>query len=376
MRCSMSRNHNTKPVDDPSRYIGQRIAEAPGGAVPFSEFMRMCLYDQDAGYYMKEQVKTGKQGDFYTAAHIGSVFGQVLSASILQEAVRLSGEKLLVTEWGGGNGRLALQILDEMRDRYPAVYERLEYWLVEASPFHRKLQLESLQGHLERIFQLEPAQAMDQAPRSGIILSNELLDAFPVRRVRQREEGLMELWVAWEQETDTFRELELPCRDSELDEYFRSSGIRLQPGQTAEIGQEAAEWLAGQAERLDEGSMITIDYGDVAEELFASHRFAGTLMCYKDHNGHDNPYIYPGEQDITAHVDFSACIRAGERSGIQDWSLMTQKEFLMDNGLLELLVEHDARDPFSPASRRNRAIRQLLLTDGMSELFKVLIQRK
>ncbi|MNC27063.1 hypothetical protein D3C75_752230 [compost metagenome] len=214
------------------------------------------------------------------------------------------------------------------------------------------------------------------AGQAGFILSNELLDAFPVHRLRQREGALMELHVGWDEEAASLRELELPCVNQRLFAYLRESGIQLAEGQTADISLDAPEWLGDRLKQLGNGELITIDYGDTAQELFGTHRMNGTLLCYKNHLAAENPYIYAGEQDITAHVDFSACIRAGNEAGITDWQLMTQKEFLLESGVLERLVSHDGRDPFSPAAKRNRAIRQLLLSDGMSELFKVLIQRK
>lgn len=130
---------------------------------------------------------------------------------------------------------------------------------------------------------------------------------------------------------------------------------------------------AGLGERAE---LITIDYGDVREELYAPHRMNGTFLCYRKHQAYDLPLLYPGEQDMTSHVNFSTLIDAGRECGLNQFQLMTQKQFLVENGLLNRLQPHDAADPFSPAAKRNRAIRQLLISDQMSELFKVLIQKK
>jgi SAM-dependent MidA family methyltransferase len=185
----------------------------------------------------------------------------------------------------------------------------------------------------------------------------------------------MELHVGWN-DAQGFAELESPCRNNELFEYLQAGGIKLRDGQTAEINLEAPEWVRRRLEQLEAGAgmLLTIDYGDIAKELFAEHRMNGTLICYRRHVAVDEPYRNAGEQDMTAHVDFSACLRAGEHAGASRAKLMTQREFLVEAGILGLLQEHRSPDPFGQEARSNRAIRQLLLSDQMSELFKVLIQ--
>lgn len=355
--------------------IIRKMQESPEGALRFRDYMEMCLYDPVGGYYMQERTKIGREGDFYTSSHIGTVMGDVLARYIARLASGTAGT-FTVTEWGAGTGRLASQILDRLSSDEPAVYNRLHYRIMEKSPFHRSLQQSALQPHVQVVSYDDGTGEGGESVPSGLMFSNELLDAFPVHRIRRRGDGLMELYVKWGGEATGFEELELPLTDNDMEDYVVRSGIQLEEGQTAEINLDAFRWVREQTKRLAEGSvLLTIDYGDLAEELFARHRMAGTLMCYKEHKAHDNPYIYAGEQDITSHVDFSACIRAGELSGLSS-AYMTQKQFLLENGILELLQQHSGTDPFSPEAKRNRSIRQLLLTDGMSELFKVLIQKK
>ncbi|MDF2935174.1 MAG: SAM-dependent methyltransferase [Paenibacillaceae bacterium] len=357
--------------------IRRQICAQPAAAIPFRDYMELCLYHAELGYYIQPREKIGKAGDFYTASNIGGILGEAVAYYIARQSRSLNGPVRIV-EWGAGTGRLAAQILDGFREHFPELYVRVEYAIVEKSPWHQKCQREQLHSHWHLIRQLTPEEAM-QGEESGegrFILSNELLDAFPVHRVRQRQGTLMELHVGWDESAGSFRELERPCVNEALTDYLRESGIGLAEGQTADISLEAAEWLEERLRRLKYGELITIDYGDTAAELFGTHRMKGTLLCYKNHLAAENPYIYAGEQDMTAHVDFTACIRAGAKSGITDWRLSTQKEFLLESGVLERLVSHDGRDPFSPAAKRNRAVRQLLLSDGMSELFKVLIQRR
>lgn len=358
------------------RKIRSRMAASPQQALRFRDYMELCLYDPESGYYMKEQTKIGREGDFYTGSQIGSVLGDILARYILKLASAQTG-LFSVTEWGAGTGRLGSQILDFIKAESPELYGRLVYRIIEKSPYHRKLQLETLEAHSERLSFGFPDEAgvRNGDGTSGLVFSNELLDAFPVFRVRQRPEGLMELYVRWNDEEGRFEETELPCTDPELARYLEEGGIRLSVGQTAEINLEAARWIRERGRSIGQETLLTIDYGDTAEELYGSHRMNGTLMCYKNHQAYDQPYIYAGEQDMTSHVDFSACIRAGADLELEG-TLVTQKQFLVENGVLGMLQDHAGGDPFSQAARRNRAIRQLLLSDGMSELFKVLIQQK
>jgi SAM-dependent MidA family methyltransferase len=357
--------------------IRGHIHASPLNAIRFRDYMQLCLYEPQYGYYMKERKKIGREGDFYTSSHIGSVLGQALATFITKQAsTRPNGAPFTIAEWGAGTGRLASQILDAIAEEEPLLYESIAYCIMETSPYHRAMQEQTLVKHQDKLSFIDPHSGDETPYPLGVVLSNELLDAFPVHRLRRRGEELMELYVTWAPDHAGFREVELPCSDPRLTGYLEAGSTKLLDGQTVDISLEAAGWLEGQVSRLSEAVLITIDYGADAKGLFGSHRMSGTLMCYKDHIAYDNPYIYAGEQDITAHVDFSGCIRAGIEAGAAQWRYMTQKEFLLQNGVLERLVEHDGRDPFSASARQNRAIRQLLLTDKMSELFKVLIQWK
>lgn len=353
--------------------IRQRMKSAKHQAIPFRDYMELCLYEPEYGYYTKDRTKIGKDGDFYTSAHIGSVLGDIIAAYIHKRATG-EAETFTVCEWGAGSGRLAGQILDALEQNEPLLYAKLTYRIVERSPYHRQLQQEVLSRHEAK---LHYPTAGCEHQSNDLVFCNELLDAFPVHRVRRQPEGLMELHVAWDETANRLHEVALPCENAALLEYLQEGNISLLEGQTADISLEAAGWVAEQVRELPAGSaLLMIDYGAQTEEIFAAHRMSGTLMCYKDHLAHENPYIHPGEQDITAHVDFGACIRAGKGAGVSEVRLFTQKQFLLEYGVLDLLQGHSGFDPFSPEARRNRSIRQLLLSDQMSELFKVLILSK
>lgn len=362
-----------------SEAILTEINRNPNKAIPFRDYMELCLYHDTLGYYNRDSEKVGKEGDFYTSVSIGSIMGEVLGDFFIRMAQQQSGpdEPFTIVEWGGGTGRLAGLILDTIAERAPELYSRLDYMMFEVSPYHRKRQLMELARH-PNVRHAETDDGFETIPqRSVVVFSNELLDAFPVHRI-ERKDGLLHEWhVGWDDSKGTFAEKLLPLdQDGPAAVYMELQGIMIREGQIIEVNPAAADWIRRAGARLRHGTLVTIDYGDTAEELYASHRMKGTFLCYRNHQAYDDPFAYPGEQDMTAHVDFTACIRAGEDAGFTEWSLRTQKQFLIDEGVLDMLVAHDGRDPFSQQSRRNRAVRQLLVSDQMSELFKVLVQTK
>ncbi len=351
------------------------IRSAPDKSISFRDYMDLVLYHPEFGYYMADRPKIGTQGDFYTSSQIGSIMGEMLAHAFVRRSEDLDG-KLRIVEWGAGSGRLARQILDEISSRFPQHYDNLTYTLIDASAFHRKMQSETLSGHIRKIAQMTGDEWFAQGPYENVIVfSNELIDAFPVHRIRKRQGQMMEVFVAWDMEQAAFYETLHPL-SKQLEAFLARNPADLREQQEAEVNTAAEAWLTRTAKTIKSGILLTIDYGDTREELYAAHRMKGTLMCYRNHTANDNPYRFVGEQDITAHVNFSSLIAAGEMLGFKEWSLLTQKRFLISEGILDKLQSHAALDPFDPAAKKNRAIRQLLLSDQMSELFKVLEQRK
>ncbi|WP_159883908.1 class I SAM-dependent methyltransferase [Paenibacillus puerhi] len=357
--------------------ILERLGESPDDFLSFRDYMEACLYDPEWGYYTSERPKIGHTGDFYTAASLGGLLGECLAAYISVQLKSFEGTLRLI-EWGGGTGRLAAQVLDTIREKEPELYGRLRYTGVEASLYHRRLQAETLQEHKELIDIVAPESwSASGSLANTVLFSNELPDAFPVHRIVWRQEGWMELGVRWSPAVGKLVETERPLRGEELLRYIEAEQLPRRVDQRFEVNLDAVRWCREIAAKLASGSlMVTIDYGDVREELHASHRMEGTLLCYRGHVASDTPLEHAGEQDITSHVNFSAFMEAGEAKGMETVLYQTQKQFLVEQGILGLLQNHDASDPFSETAKRNRAIRQLLLSDSMSELFKVLVQRK
>jgi len=347
------------------------INAQPDRSIIFRDYMELCLYHPEHGYYMQERRKIGKEGDFYTSSSIGTVMGDMLGDMYIRWAADYADqEPLTLVEWGGGDGTLARHLLERVQLKQPSLYMRTELIMIEQSAYHRRLQRDQLAEH--RVRWMDEREWHDLAPWRRVYLwANELLDALPVHRVMMAEHGLREIAVTWDESSGQLKEVLRPL-SADVQSYVDRHGIRLAEGQITEVNVAAERWIRQLGEHIADGHVTLIDYGDEAAEIYAPHRMLGTLMCYRSHLASTDPYVHVGEQDITAHVDFTACRRAAEEAGFEDVRLETQAAYLLRGGVLDWLQDNYDPDPFSPAARRNRSIRQLLVSDQMSELFKVM----
>lgn len=366
--------------------MGERLRRAmrddPSGSLSFQSYMAFCLYEPGIGYYQQERLKIGRAGDFYTSSHLGTIMGEMLARYIQRQWSHVAGELCLV-EWGAGSGRLLRQVCDALKQQDPMLARRIRWVAVEVSAYHAQVQRQS--GGDYAIEQMTPEEAWSrQWPQHTILYANELLDALPVHRLRYVDNrGWEEQRVSWNDDEQLFESswrtinrAERPWM-REMESEWERIGHRPRSGQIIEWNEEAGVWIARTAQTLSAGGqMLLIDYGDESNELFAAHRMQGTLVCYYRHQAHDRFLERPGGQDMTAHVNFSTVMQAAKTAGMKVMRYRTQKKFLIEEGVLELLVEHQTADPFAPEAKRNRAIRQLLISDQMSELFKVLIVGK
>jgi SAM-dependent MidA family methyltransferase len=351
--------------------IRRRIAEA--GGIPFAEFMALCLYHPEYGYYMAPRSRIGREGDFFTSSSVHSLFGRLIARQLRQMWDLLGQGPFTVAEQGAGEGHLALDILDAIREESPDFYARLSYRLVEISPDNRARQAQQLAGHRERIgwCALEELAGMQ-----GCILSNELADAFPVHVVEKLEGELKEVFVvaAGDALHEELRSLSSPA----ITEHFNWLGVAPVEGNRAEVNLRAVAWMQEVGRLLGRGFVLTVDYGYSAAELYAPWRRNGTLMCYHRHAAGENPYQHVGCQDITAHIDFTALQRAGEEVGLVSLWFGEQYRFLLSLGFVEALIELQAQAPDEKTARALRlTLKNLIMPDGgMGETFKVLIQGK
>lgn len=335
------------------------------GAVSFREFMEMCLYDPELGYYNSKDSIVGKSGDFYTSSTFSPVYGIVIGKQ-LEEMWCLMGKlPFTIVEYGAGTGALCRSILDHLKHN-DNMYGQLRYCIIEKSPTMREQEKQILDEKVEWFDSIK-----DIGKIQGCILSNELLDNFAVHRVVMQSE-LMEVFVNYE---NGFAE-QLKPASAELKNYLSELGIELPRGYQTEINLQALEWLKEIAEVLERGYLLTIDYGYLNSEMYKASRNQGTLLCYHKHEVHDAIYENIGKQDLTAHVNFSALILWGTKSGLMECGFADQFQFLMSLGFRQALIgmlSHEKN--VVQASQKVAAITQTLLMD-MGGKFKVLVQNK
>jgi len=349
--------------------IEQEIREQ--GPIPFSRYMDLCLYDRDAGYYARAKEQFGKGGDFYTASDVHAVFGRLIARQF-DEMWRVLGapERIEIVELGPGRGLFARDVIEWSRQKFPHFFAALHYTLVERSAALR----EKLASTLSEYITLEKASVggdleSRSSTENAIVFANEFFDALPAEVLSNH--GVMR--VGWE--AGRFTESFVSASPAEM-EYLDRYSIHPGEGERVEAGLEAQRWMPRIAAAVPRGFVVVIDYGYTREELLAG-RHRGTIMCYRRHSASDNPYEAPGEQDITAHVNFTALRAAGEQAGLACLGLLTQSQFLM--GIGEATQFSDAfEDARLPQERAKRALqlKHLVTPAGMGETFDVLVMSK
>ena len=342
------------------------------GPITFADFMESALYDSEFGYYHLE-ARIGAEGDYWTSPEVHTIFAQTIAQQLAQVAGAIAPTgPFSVIEMGAGKGTFAEHILKTFQREQPALLKRLEYVIVERSAGMAQRQ----QDHLGPFRQagmsirwLPDLAALSSGSVTGVIFSNELVDAFPVHRVVQRPLGLREIFVGWSA-SQGFTEIEAPPLAPALQQYFSRLGIRLEEGQRAEVNLEALRWMRQVAACLRRGIVLTIDYGHTAADLYAPLRKGGTLLCYYRQSVSDSPYIRIGQQDMTAHVNFTSLALIGQESGLAVTGFTNQLHFLMGLGI------EAAFEAVDPESNEAAFMRRLLQPGGMGSTFKVLIQHK
>lgn len=352
------------------------------GLMSFARFMEMALYDVPYGYYMTQAVESeqpshdriGWGGDFFTAPELSPILAKTLVRQILDIDVRLGHpDPFTFMEIGAGNGTFAVDFLQECRAIASDFFNRLSYDIVERSPYLQLRQAARLreavgnrvEGHLRWRSSLEE---VDSNSLTGVVFSNELVDALPVHRVRWENNQLREIFVAYE--GGHFVECLDHCSSPKLAEYVDTYHVSLSEGQTSELHLEAEAWMNNVARILHRGVVMTIDYGHTGSDYYRSDRKDGTFLCYYRHAISTNPYILVGEQDMTAHVNFSALAGSGTTSGLDLIGFTTLANWLIGLGVEELVKDQDQE------SEDVKALTHLLRPHGMGKTFKVLVQQK
>jgi SAM-dependent MidA family methyltransferase len=354
-------------------FIRQQIDSS--GGISFANFMQQALYHPKYGYYTAARQRIGKQGDFFTSSSVNSCFGRLIARQLVQMWQLLGRGDFIIAEQGAGEGHLCLDILDALAEEAPDFYAALEYRLIELSPDNRRRQSELLDRHFDS-GRISWCSLSDLQGMEGCFVSNELVDAFPVHLIEKRGGHLQEVYVvnAGEHFTEELRPLSTPA----ISDYFQRINIEPIEGNRCEVNLAAVDWMTQVTTLLGRGFILTIDYGYLAEELYAPYRHAGTLLCYHHHQTNENPYQYIGCQDMTAHVDFTTLQDIGEQHGLKTLYFGQQYQFLMGLGFLEFLIEMERResDPKKAQALRMNLKTLILPEGGMGESFKVLVQGK
>ena len=381
--------------------IEQEIRER--GPIPFSRYMELCLYHPELGYYSRNAEQFGKAGDFYTSSDVHAVFGRLLARQF-EEIWRVLGSPLQIEilEPGPGRGQFAQDVLDWSEKKFPEFCQALHYSLLEQSPALRRRIRETLARFLDSgQVSLATRNGSEKSSENGsengseddgkgttsvapngaaaervlaaevplLIFANEFFDALPFEilsaqgalRVSTQDNRFIETWV--------------PPSEEEMD-FLERYSVQPEPGERIEVPLLAWRYMSRLAATVHSGAIIAIDYGYTRQEQLAG-RHRGTLMAYRKHSASSNPYEAPGEQDLTAHVNFTALAAAVEENGMQAQPLLTQSQFLMGIGETNQFADvfEDSRLPQERAKVALQ-LKHLVTPAGMGESFHVLVAAK
>ena len=347
------------------------------GPIPFVRFMELALYHPQFGYYMRQpdgadRERIGWSGDFYTSSDVHPILGRAIAAQAKQmdELVGCP-TPFTIVEAGAGKGLLARDCLAAIHAEQDCFASRVRYVLIERSPAMRELQRQNLAHWLSKPGLVTWVEGLDGlAPQSvtGLFFSNELIDAFPVHRVQVAAGRTEELYVDYRD--GRFVNCFKPLSTAVLVQYLAQLNPTWPEGYRAEVNLLAIGWMEQVARLMDRGFVLTIDYGHTAQDLYGPERKDGTFLCYFQQRANADPFMRIGEQDMTAHVDFSSLASVGETQGLHVTGFTNQMSFLMGLGVEEMV---EKLEPESPAFR---AAIHLLKPNGMGSTFKVLVQHK
>ena len=328
--------------------------------IGFDVFMDLALYHQEFGYYRSNKTIFGHRGDFITSPEVSDLFGFSLAKQCKQV---LNGGNIL--EFGAGSGILAAQILFEL-GRMESLPKK--YFIIELSSQLRQTQKETIKKVLPEVF--DRIKWLTKLPKNfkGVVIANEVLDAFPVKRITFSKGSFYELGVGfkggdfnWERMQEPLTHLNIP------------DSIDFHEGYTTEINIQSGAWIKSLYDLMIDGTVILIDYGMTEAEYFHPQRNQGTLKCFSNHKSSDNPFIHIGKQDITASVNFSNIASIAKESGFKVSGYTTQSMFLISLGIDNYLKNEENEEKKVKIAQE---IKQLVLPGTMGEVFKVMALSK
>jgi SAM-dependent MidA family methyltransferase len=352
--------HSSKLVDK----IIKKIATS--GAITFTEFMNLALYDSEYGYYKSELKKLGADGDFITAPEISPLFSKCIAEQFIK--LTSSVPNAAIFEFGAGSGKMAVDILLHLQaaNKLPE-----KYFILEISPHLIKQQ----QSYItEKIPQLLPKIAwLSTLPANnsftGMVVANEVLDAMPIQIFKIHADTIFEAYV---KNNNDILQISWQDADPKLQQKVLALNITTSEAYISELNPMITSWLQAIYDFMHKGIVLLIDYGYEQSTYYHPTRSMGTLMCHLAHHAHGNPLIYPGIQDITAHVDFTAVANAAFNAGFTVINYMPQAYFLLENKLDQMLQNLPAADLI----KQTQQVKQLILPNMMGEKFKTILLGK
>ncbi len=338
------------------------------GVICFSDYMHEVLYAPALGYYVAGTAKIGAAGDFITAPEISSVFSRCVANAIKPVLHQL--DSAVIYEFGAGRGRMAADIINHLQS---INIEIDSYCIIEVSPDLAERQYQYLAQQVPAF--INKIVWLSELPDkiNGVVLANEVLDAMPVCMFRKYQDEVKELGVGLMQDELTL--VKHACDNDRLKQRVREIeqdiSMSLEPGYVSEVNFVAEDWLQEVAGYIERGAILIIDYGYPRHEYYHEQRHQGTLMCHYQHHSHIDPFVYPGLQDVTAHIDFTAIANAGVEAGLTLDGYTSQAHFLLENNFQEI-VESLSDDEPDNRIKLSREVQKLVMPHEMGELFKVI----
>jgi len=357
-------------ADTPLAGVVRTEIEAAGGRISFERFMTLALGHPEHGYYCREQLAWGRDGDYETSPEVHPIFGYLWARQILECWERLDRPATFdLVEIGGGSGTFSASILNWLRERAPECFAATHATILDGHPHRLAQQRRTLEARgLILEHRLLSEWLADEEPLTGVVISNEFFDALPVHLVERRGEELHEWTVT---AADGGLRLELgEVSKPELAAYFERLGLQPGDGCRAEVCLAAPEVMGRIAARMERGTIFSIDYGHEAADLYSSWRRMGTLMAFRNHSPQPNPLAEPGRLDLTAHVDFSSIAAAAVAAGWESAPTVSQAEALTVLGLPEAMraAEERAAGDIARFGEERRAAATLTNMEGLGRI--------
>ena len=361
----------------PNAVIREEIQKR--GAISFARFMELALYCPETGYYERNRDNVGRRGDFITSVSVGRLFGELLAFQFAEwlKELQIANCKFQIIEAGAHDGKLAADILNWLEKFHPELFARIEYWILEPSPTRQRWQQETL-GKFSNVRWFTGFDDLkfktQNSKLHGVLFGNELLDAFPVRRFGwdAKAKNWFEWGVALAGEKFSWTKIQpsdLPSAICHLPSALLSA---LPDGYVVEDSPAAENWWREAAKIFTRSKLLAIDYGFSTEEQFSPARVNGTLRAYFRHQVSDDLLAQPGEQDLTAHVNFSAIQKAGEEAGLKTEMFCTQPQFLT-----RILQKAVAQKTFASLDAKQiRQFQTLTHPEHLGRAFRVLVQAR